>query len=140
MTPILTADQRDALYDQILERLSGIGDIGMAIEAAKFDDADRLGREFSDDLRLLLTDLGIGEGSGEPVELTTPPDVLRRLLPRMRERAEAFTASHEGVWEEERELRNRSRLVAEACESVLGTIGHPTEERQQPGDQDPRWH
>ena len=73
MSLTITAAQRDALYDQILDRLSGIGDIELAIQAENYDDAERIGRDYSDDLRLLLDDLGIGEGDGEPVELTTSP-------------------------------------------------------------------
>jgi hypothetical protein len=78
MGPTVTAAQRDALYDQILDRLSGIGDIEVAIRAENYDAAERIGREYSDDLRLLLDDLGVGDGGGGPVELTVPPEVLRR--------------------------------------------------------------
>jgi hypothetical protein len=81
MSLAITAAQRDALYDQILDRLSGIGDIEVAIQSENYDAAERIGREYSDDLRLLLDDLGIGDGDGEPVELTAPPEVLRRILP-----------------------------------------------------------
>ena len=34
MSLTITAAQRDALYDQILDRLSGIGDIELAIQAS----------------------------------------------------------------------------------------------------------
>jgi hypothetical protein len=119
MTPSITAAQRDALYDQILDRLSGIGDIEMAIQAERYDDAERIGRDYSDDLRLLLDDLGIGDGEGKPVALVTPPDVLRRVLPRLRERAEKHSASLEPEWDEARNIKERNRLVSEACEAVL---------------------
>ncbi len=103
MALTITKEQRDALYDQILDRLSGIGDIELTIQAENFGIAKRLASEYSDDLRL-LNDLGFGDGHGEPVELTAPPEVLRRVLPRMRDLAE------------------RNRLVAEACEAVLADI------------------
>lgn len=115
----IEAAQRDALYDQLLDRLSGIGDIEAAIESEKYEEAERIGREYSDDLRLLLDDLGIGDGSGEPVELTTPPEVLRRVLPRLRHLAVNHTAGLEPELLELRELSERNRLVSEACESVL---------------------
>jgi hypothetical protein len=118
----ITAAQRDALYDQILDRLSGIGDIEMAIRAHHYDDAERIGREYSDDLRLLLDDLGIGEQASAPVELNTPPAVLRRVLPRLRELALNHTAGLEPQWAEVQELRDRNRLVSEACEAVLGEL------------------
>ncbi len=122
MTPTITAAQRDALYDQILDRLSGIGDIEVAIHSQKYDAAERLGREYSDDLRLLLDDLGIGEGNGGPVELTAPPEVLRRVLPRLRALAESHTASLEPEWVEAREVKERNRLVSEVCEAVLASL------------------
>jgi hypothetical protein len=122
MSHTITAAQRDALYDQILDRLSGIGDIELAIQAESYDDAERIGREYSDDLRLLLDDLGIGAGDGAPVELTAPSELLRRTLPRLREMAVNYTASLEPEWAEARQLRERNRLVSEACEEVLGDL------------------
>jgi hypothetical protein len=110
----VTAAQRDALYDQILDRLSGIGDIEMAIEARNYDAAERIGREYSDDLRLLLEDLGIGE----PIELTVPSEVLRRVLPRLRELAIDHSAGLASELAEAREVTERNRLVAEACATV----------------------
>ena len=118
----ITAEQRDALYDQLLDRLSGIGDIEIAIDAKNYDTAERLGREFSDDLRLLLDDLGLGEGSGEPVELSSPPAVLRRVLPRLRELAEAHAAALDEEVAEAAELKSRNRLVADACKTVLAEL------------------
>jgi hypothetical protein len=119
MSLTITPEQRDALYDQILDRLSGIGDIELAIGLENYEAAERLGREYSDELRLLLEDLGIGAGSGEPVELSAPPALLRRVLPRLRDLARNHTASLEPEWSEARELERRNWLVEEACEAVL---------------------
>lgn len=130
MASTITAEQRDALYDQILDRLSGIGDIELAVHAENFDYAERLGREYSDDLRLLLDDLGFGEGSGEPVELSTPPEVLRRVLPRLRDLAVGHNAGVEQEQREVREIEDRNRLVVEACRAVLdGLDGTSSSER-----------
>ena len=122
MSPTITVPQRDALYDQILDRLSGISDIEVMIKAENYDTAERLGREYCDDLRLLLDDLGLGDGTGEPVELGAPEEVLRRVMPRMRERAEDHAASVEDQWVEAKEMKERSRLVAEACDTVLSGL------------------
>jgi hypothetical protein len=122
MSLTITAAQREALYDQILDRLSGIGDIALAIQAEKYADAERIGREYCDDLRFLLDDLGIGEGDGEPVELSAPAEVLRRILPRLRERADNYTAGLEPEWVEVSEMMERNRLVSEACEAVLAGL------------------
>jgi hypothetical protein len=123
MSLTITAAQRDALYDQILDRLSGIGDIELAIQMENYGAAERIGREYSDDLRLLLEDLGIGDGNGGPVALTTPVDVLRRTLPRLRKLADDHTAGLEPEWILASELKERNRLVSEACESVLAGLG-----------------
>lgn len=122
MSPTITAAQRDALYDLILDRLSGIGDISLAIQARNYADAERLGREYRDDLQLLLDDLGLGEGNGEPVALGAPEEMLRRALPRLRELAESYSASLEAEWVELNEMRERNRLVAEACETVMSDL------------------
>jgi hypothetical protein len=118
----ISAEQRDALYDQLLDRLTGIGDIEIAVQAGKFEDAGRLGQEFSDDLQLLVNDLGFGEGDGEPIELTSPPEVLRRALPRLRDLAAGHSASHAAELAELQLFRDRSRLVSEACASVLDEL------------------
>lgn len=122
MSLTITPAQRDALYDQILDRLSGIGDIELAIQLENYDAAKRIAREYSDELRLLLDDLGIGEGNGEPVELTLPPELLRRILPRLGELAKSHTASLEPEWIEASATKERNRLVLEACEAVLADL------------------
>lgn len=123
MSVRITAAERDALYEQISVRLSGIDEVWMAVEAGDYARADRVGREFSDDLRLLLDDLGWGAGSGQPLELITPPDVLRRVCMRMQDRAEA----QRGMEEEERargkQREEQTQRVLETCRRVLGELG-----------------
>jgi len=122
MTIAITAAQRDALYDQILDRLSGIDDVWLAVEAEDFAAAERLGREYSDDLRLLSDDLGWGPGMDKPVELSAPPDVLRRALSRLRDAAAGHAASQrlERIALEQSE--ERDQLVIEACRQVLSEL------------------
>jgi hypothetical protein len=116
----ITPEQRDALYDQILDRLSGIGDVWIAVCSNNYDAAERLGREYSDELRLVMDDLGgFGDGSGQPFELTTPPDVLRRVFSRLRDQAISHAASTERERSEANEMETRSHLVVEACRHVL---------------------
>jgi hypothetical protein len=125
MRVTISAEQRDALYDQILDRLTGIGDIEIAIQAEQFETAERLSQEFSDDLQLLANDLGFGEGGGnEPmIELASPPEVLRRALPRLRDLAAGYSASQEAELAELRLIEDRSRLIGEACARVLDGLG-----------------
>lgn len=123
----ITAQQRDALYDYILDRLSGIGDIWLAVCAENYDTAKRLGREYSDELCLLLDDLGWDEGIGGTVELTTRPDTLRRVFSRLRNSAASLVNSEEKERAEAQEFEERNRLVAEACQHVLAYLeGKPS--------------
>lgn len=120
----ITAEQRDALYDEILSRMAAIDDVWMAASKGDYASADRLGREYCDELRLLLDDLGWGATtSDEPIRLTTPPHVLRRLLARLEEGAIAERARRSLEWEEHRRLEERNRLVGGVCRDVLRCLG-----------------
>ena len=118
----ISAAHRDALYEQVFDRLSGIGDVWLAAESGDFDRAGRLGQEYSDDLRLLLNDLGWGSGPGRSIELTTPPDVLRRVISRLQSSAFGQRKSEEPEWLRAREQEEHNRLVVEACETVLAGL------------------
>jgi DNA-binding transcriptional ArsR family regulator len=118
----ITAEQRDALYEEIAVRFQAIDDIWLAICAENYDAAQRLGREYADDLRLITDGLGWGEGSGEAVELSAPADVLRRALRRLRAAALGVDAFQEQERAEVREVEERNRLVVEACDGVLASL------------------
>ena len=122
MTIRISAAHRDALYEHILDRLSGIGDVWRAIEGEEYEVATSLGWEFSDALRLVLEDLGWGEGPGRSIQLNAPPDVLRRMFERLREAAAGQRDAEETEWIDAREREERNRLVAEACETVLAGL------------------
>jgi len=124
MVVTITAEQRDALYDRVFNRLSGIDDVWLAASRADYETADRLGREYSDELRLVLDDLGWGEGpGGEEVELNTASDVLRRVFSRLRDSTADERAAQATSWAESRVLEDRNRLVGEACVTVLEALG-----------------
>jgi len=115
--------QRDALYDRILDRLSGIEDIWLAASTQRYETADRLGREYCDELRLVLDDLGWGTGPEvETIELTTPPDVLRRVFVRLRDTNANERIHREADRAEIRADQQRIRLVGEAGQVVLATL------------------
>ena len=121
--PTITAKQRDALHEQILIHLSGIEDVWIAVRSEDFETADRLGRDYSDDLCLLINDLGWGEGSRDaPIELTTPPDVLRRVFNRLRETAARQEADEATERAEAKRFEEQNRVVAEVCREVLTSL------------------
>jgi hypothetical protein len=118
-TITITAAQRDALYEEIYVSLSGIGDVWLAADAGDYDKAAELGRNYSDDLRLLIDDLGWGEGSGETVELITPPAVLRRILGRLRDAARGRGSFVDEELARVQEDKDHSVLVVQTCDALL---------------------
>lgn len=122
MSVRVSAAERDALYDQIFVRLSGIDSLWFAAENEEWDKADRLAQEYIDDLRLILEDLGWGEGDTEALELRTPPDVLRRALTRMQEQAEAQQKAEEEEREESRSREERRQRLMQTCRRVLAEL------------------
>jgi hypothetical protein len=120
---IISAEQRDALYDRILSRLSGIDDVWLAASRSDYDTADRLGREYCDELRLVLDDLGWGDGpEGNELELTTDRVVLRRVFGRLQRSTVGEREAQATSWAESRDLEDRNRLVGEACATVLEAL------------------
>jgi len=118
----VTAAERDALYDQVFVRLSGIDSLWLAAQNEKWEEADRLAQEYVDDLRLVLEDLGWGEGSGTARELRTPPDVLRRVLTRMQKQAEAQQEAEDEEREESRLREERRLRLMQTCRRVLAEL------------------
>ena len=118
----ITAEQRDALYEHILVRLTGINDINIALDQGDFAEAAALCDEFADCLRLLHDDLGWGDASQGLVELESPADVVRRALSRMKQRAETEDRLEARESAELEERRRQNRLVRETCSSVLAEL------------------
>lgn len=122
----ITADQRDLLYERILGCLHRLGDLSMLIERERFGEADRLGLEVLDDLCLVVSDLGWGEGSGEAIELTSPAVVLRRTLSRHCHDAQLQEAE-EGreratACQEMRDAKERNDQIISTCRRVLAEL------------------
>ena len=123
----ITAAQREALYVQVLDHLSGIGDLWLAVDAGEYEKADSLGHAFADDLRLLLEDLGWPDRADRPadgsVELTMEPEDLRRVIGRLRDEAAVLYADTLPRSGDDKEVLRRTELAAEACGRVLCEIG-----------------
>ncbi|HEV7482506.1 MAG TPA: hypothetical protein VGO13_05345 [Solirubrobacterales bacterium] len=126
MPVTITAAQREALYTQVLDHLSGIGDLWLAIESREYEKAGTLGHAFADDLRLLLEDLGWPDHSDLPadgsVELTMPVEDLKRVIERLRDEASQLYADTLPRSGDDREVLHRTDLAVEACGRVLGAI------------------
>jgi len=123
MSVKITAAERDALFEQIHARLSGIDEVWLAVEAEDWERAGQIGRDFSDYLRLIVDDLGWDESSSKTFELTTAPDVLRRVFTLMQKRAEERRKVEEGERADLSEREERTSRLMEACRRVLGELG-----------------
>lgn len=121
MSITLSAEHRDALYGLVLIRLSGLGDLWPIVDREDFDEADRLGREFSDALRLILDQLGWGDG-GDAVTLTMPRADLERIFGRLREHAERARRQREQELAEEQGVLRSAQLAVAACDRVLSAL------------------
>jgi hypothetical protein len=119
MCASISAEQRDALYELTLDQLSGIGGGESAPVTEEEIGVQVLGQECSDDLRLLLDDLGVGHGNGGPVQLISNPDALRRTLPRLQSLAELQAGRLDREFAESDRIRSRNLLVTQACDLVL---------------------
>jgi hypothetical protein len=83
MAITIDRDQRDAIYGQVRNDLSGVDDISRLLDGGDIDAALRHRRWFEDDMRL-LDDLGWEpEPAGERFELTMPAVDLARLFGRL---------------------------------------------------------
>jgi hypothetical protein len=122
MSVTITREERDALYERILIRLSGIDGVYRAVEGEDWGSAQKLGQEFSDLLRLVCEDLGWGEGPGERVELKTPPDVLRRALDVVARSAKHDREHHEDECRQAEESAKEARFLEQACERIVGEL------------------
>jgi hypothetical protein len=114
----ITASERDALFEQLYARLSGIDEVWTSATEQDRESAETVARQFSDDLRLILDDLGWSE-SGEAVELSSPPEVLRRVFTRVQTAAEERRREEMEEREESRRREERTEQLLEACRRVL---------------------
>lgn len=122
MSVWITAAERDALYDHVYVRLSGIDAVWLAAQSGDYEAADQLARALVDDLRLVLDDLGWGP-TGGPVELTTEPQTLRRVLCRMQVGVAELQATEAEEREEGRRREEQNARLLEACGRVLAELG-----------------
>jgi hypothetical protein len=125
-TATISKDQRDGLYALVRNHLGGLSDVFVEMEQRKdFDAAERLGREFAEDLRL-LDDIGWRPNdSRESVALTMPLDELLELLQRLQDEAERLlteSPAERRSREEDEETNRRFRLGLDACEGVLADL------------------
>jgi hypothetical protein len=117
-TITISREQRDSLHRLVTQHISGIGDVDMKLSAGDFIAAERLGLEYSEDIRM-LDDLGWDpEDERDSFDLTLPPHDLMEALKRLRHDAE------DGLSEkEEQRAREESDEVKAYFESARDICG-----------------
>jgi hypothetical protein len=120
MSISITKEERDALYDRIIVRLSGIDDVYGAVEDEDWAVAQSLGQEFSALLRLVCEDLGWGVGEEETLTLTTPPDVLSHAAGSLRDLARRDRMHYEDESKSAGEKADEACYLEQTCERLLG--------------------
>lgn len=123
-TLTITADQRAPIHRQAIQRLSGIGDVNLAIERGDYASAERLADEYAEDLAL-LADLGWAPGdSRDSFELTMRAGELMQTLQRLRGDAEAGLGEPEArrAAEEAAKVRAAYERTAEVCSELIATL------------------
>lgn len=119
----ITARQRNALYEVLLDRISAIGDVWIAVCAGHYDVANRLALAYADELRFIADDIAWGDDPpSDPIELKTPPDVLKRVLGRLRDIAAGLHATEERERLELLESQRQNQLVIDTCDEVLNNL------------------
>lgn len=123
MSVSITREERDALYERTLIRLSGIDGVFQAAEEKDWEEAQKLGQEFADLLRLVCEDLGWGEGAAERLELKTPRDVLVRAVSILGSDAKHDREHHEAELRQAEEQASEARFLEQACERIVSELG-----------------
>jgi hypothetical protein len=123
MTITIEAEQRDALYEQVLVRLGREEDVLLLAGKGDFAGADRLAQELADNLRLLLNDLRWGRSPFDrAIALSSPSDLLRRFFTRHLELAAKRSSSEAQERAELREAEEQNRLVIDVCAAGLAAL------------------
>jgi hypothetical protein len=113
------AAQRDAIYDDVIHDLTGIGDIFICLENGDIDTAKRLRRRFTADLRL-LDDLGwSATDDRQTFTLTMKPRRLDRVLGQLAAIRAARLADAYPPVEEETARREEQAAAADASYDEL---------------------
>lgn len=127
MAITIDADQRNALYDLLRLRISGLGDVSIAMEKGNYPAAARLGSWYAAELRL-LDDLGWAERSERTsFELTMSAAELRPLLIRLQETSTRSVEFYIARPKQDEESALGDLGAAAACGQVLNALLATTE-------------
>jgi len=123
MPPVISADQRNALHNRMLDQLRGFDDLLNAVDQGDLESAYRLGRRFTDALRLLQEELGWAEQiTGDWEVRNISPTDLSQILSRVRDDAAVQHERERAEQEDFRTTWDQAALVRDACEGLLRSL------------------
>jgi hypothetical protein len=120
-------EHRDALWGALASRLAGIGDVWLRLKAEDYAEAEKLGRLYRQDLRL-MQEIGWRPEQGAAADLFTlrmDSGELATIATRLRDEAkEAVKAGGEErkAAEAFQAHTNSYALLAEGCQGILGAL------------------
>lgn len=130
----ISREQRDAIYQLVLDHLTGIGDVWIELEKHDFATAKRLAREFVEDLHL-LNDLGWDETiDAERVTLTVPPRELVHTIARLRTRVTGALGSYVSRPTDEECVAQRDVMASAALGELLVDLAFASRAEASSGD------
>jgi hypothetical protein len=115
MGPLISADQRDALYRRALDQLRAFDDLLQAVDAGEMEAAYRLGRRMTDALRLIQEELGWEPVGGSRELRHIPPQDLLPTLSRIRDDATLQYESLRPELEAVRAPAEETALIRDTC-------------------------
>jgi len=118
----ITRAQRDAIYEAVINHLSGIGDVWIVLQGRDFAAAKRLGRDFADDLRLMESLGWTPSTDRDPVTVTVPPDELTRTLARLHKHAAGSLGTYVSRPKDDEEIAQRDLAASEALGDILARL------------------
>jgi hypothetical protein len=125
---VISRTRRDALYAELLTALSQFPDLdtlSVSGQPEDIEECERIGRRLGEALRL-IQDGGLGWGcpqSDESVELTLPPDELRRIMAEQRRRLVVHLEANRADREQTESEWRQAEEARAACTAVLEQIG-----------------
>jgi hypothetical protein len=118
----ISREQRDAIYELVLDHLTGIGDVWIELEQRDFATAKRQAREFVEDLHL-LNDLGWDETiESERVTLTVPPGKLVHILARLHRDAAGALSTYVSRPKDEEAAAERNVTASSALGELMSQL------------------
>ncbi len=122
MALTISRKQRDAIYELVIEHLTGIGDVWIELDKHDFATAKQLARAFVEDLHL-LNDLGWDETvDSERVTLTVPPGELVHTIARLHREAHGALATYVSRPRDEEAAAERDVTASAALGELLTAL------------------